>query len=381
MALLGLGAFAQTAEDFYPGWYMQIQGGAGYTAGETKFKDLISPAAALGLGYQITPVTSVRGVLTGWQAKGALPRTSDLYKFNYGQLDIDGVFDICNMFKFKYNRTLNPYLVAGLGANLRFNNDEAQALSTKFPADNYLWDNPVGSLTGRFGLGIDIRLCDALSLTLEATDNVMSDHFNSKIGDAFNLGKFDFDYQINALAGLKFRFGQAGKRAAALAAAEAAAAEAAAKAAAEKAAAEKAAADKAAAEAAAAKAAAEKAAAEKAAAEAAAKAAKERATVENVYFTIDKWDINESEVAKIDNIIRVMKKYPDTTVSISGYADKFTGTAKRNMFLSENRAAVVKQALIDAGIDESRITTAYYGDTEQVSDVPELNRVAVCVTK
>ena len=357
MALLGLGAFAQSAEDFYPGWYMNIQGGAGYTAGETKFKDLISPAAALGVGYQFTPVTSVRLMGTGWQAKGALPRTADIYKFNYGQADIDGVFDICNMFKYKYNRTLNPYLVAGLGLNVRFNNDEAQELKANFPTDNYLWDNPVLSLTGRFGLGIDIRLCNALSLTLEATDNVMSDHFNSKIGDALNLGKFDFDYQINALAGLKIRFGDNGKRAAALAAAEAAAAEAAAKAAAEKAA------------------------AEKAAAEAAARAAKERATVENVYFTIDKWDINESEVAKIDNIIRVMKKYPDTTVSISGYADKFTGTAKRNMFLSENRAAVVKQALIDAGIDESRITTAYYGDTEQVSDVPELNRVAVCVTK
>lgn len=386
MALLSIGAFAQAAEDFYPGWYFQVQGGAGYTAGESTFKNLISPAAAIGAGYQFTPVTSVRGVLTGWQAKGALPRlgADGLYKFNYGQANIDGVFDICNMVRYNYKRIFNPYLVAGLGLNLRMNNDEAQSLAASFPEKNYLWDNPVVCLTGRLGLGMDIRLCDAVALSLELTDNVLSDNFNSKYGDALELGngKLDFDYQINALAGLKFRFGQANARKAAIAAAEAAAAEAAAKAAAEAAAA-KAAAEKAAAEAAA-KAAAEKAAAEKAAAEAAAKAAAEkaeRATVENVYFDLDKSVIRDSETAKIENIIRILKKYPDSSVAISGYADKFTGTAKRNMTLSKERSAIVKQALLDAGIAESRIATAYYGDTEQVSEVPELNRVSVVVMK
>lgn len=384
MALLSLGAFAQ-AEDFYPGWYYQIQGGAGYTAGESTFGNLISPAAALGAGYQFTPVTSVRGVFTGWQGKGSIPKLGDegLYKFNYGQFNIDGVFDICNMVRYNYKRIFNPYLVAGLGVNARFNNDEAQAIARSFPEKNYLWENPTVSFTGRVGLGMDIRLCQAVALTLEVCDNVLTDHFNSKYGDALEIGngKLDFDYQINALAGLKFMFGQANARKAAIAAAEAAAAEAAAKAAAEaaaRAAAEKAAAEKAAAEAAA------RAAAEKAAAEAAARAAAEkaeRATVENVYFELDKSIIRDSETAKIDNIIRILNKYPDSSVAISGYADKFTGTARRNMVLSKERSEIVKQALIEAGIAESRIATAYYGDTEQVSEVPELNRVSVIVMK
>lgn len=381
VALMGLGAFAQNANEFYPGMYLQVQGGVGETAGEAAFKDLMSPAAALGLGYQFTPVTSLRGVFSGWQGKGALPSTKDLYKFGFGQFNLDGVFDICNMFNYKATRTLNPFVFAGIGANLRFNNDEAQAVKANFPAENYLWDAATIGLTGRVGLGMDIRLSDGVALNVEVADNLLSDHFNSKVGDAKLLGISDFDFQLTALAGLKFRFGAAARRKAAEAAAAAAAAEAAAKAAAEKAAAEAAAAKAAAERAAAEKAAAERAAAERAAAERAAAEARERATVENVYFSLDKWDINDSEVAKIDNIICILKKYPDSTVSLSGYADKFTGTAKRNMKLSMERAAIVKQALINAGIAESRITSAYYGDTEQVSEVPELNRVTVCVMK
>ena len=82
-----------------------------------------------------------------------------------------------------------------------------------------------------------------------------------------------------------------------------------------------------------------------------------------------------------DNIIAVLNQYPEAIVSITGYADKETGTAKRNMALSKERAERVTQCLIDAGIAADRITSNYYGDTIQVSDVPEENRVSVCVTR
>ena len=386
LVLLSLGAFAQGADEFFPGWYLGAKGGISLTAGETHANNLLSPRAALDLGYQFTPVFGLRAEASAWEGKGALPQYNDLYKFNFGQLNLDAVFDLCNLFgKYKYDRAINPYFFAGLGFNTRFNNEEAQAVKAHFPEKNWLWDSPVLSFGGRFGLGTDIRLTDGLALTLELADNVLTDHFNSKVGDAWTLfgGVVDFDYQLTAMAGLKFSFGAA-KRRAALAAAEAAAAEAAAlaaaKAAADKAAAEKAALERAAAEKAAAeKAAAEKLAAEKAAAEAA--RAKARAAVENVYFTIDKYVINPSEVEKIDHIIAVMKQYPEAVVSLTGYADKFTGTAKRNLFLSEKRAEVVCKALLDAGISQDRITTNYYGDTKQVSEVPEENRVTICVTR
>ena len=52
--------------EFNPHWYGQIQGGAAYTIGETAFKDLLSPAAAVAFGYQFTPVVGLRFGATGW---------------------------------------------------------------------------------------------------------------------------------------------------------------------------------------------------------------------------------------------------------------------------------------------------------------------------
>ena len=48
------------------------------------------------------------------------------------------------------------------------------------------------------------------------------------------------------------------------------------------------------------------------------------------------------------------------------------------LFKGEND---VVKALVDAGISPDRITTNYYGDTKQVSEVPEENRVTICVTR
>ena len=51
--VMATSAFAQ--DIFYPGFQLGIKGGAAYTSGEApQFTQLISPAAALDLGYQIS---------------------------------------------------------------------------------------------------------------------------------------------------------------------------------------------------------------------------------------------------------------------------------------------------------------------------------------
>src|SRR5574344_1359526 len=40
--------------------FLDLQGGAQYTQGEAKFKNLISPNVQLGLGYQFCPVFAIR---------------------------------------------------------------------------------------------------------------------------------------------------------------------------------------------------------------------------------------------------------------------------------------------------------------------------------
>ena len=385
-SVLVLGSVASAQDTFYPGWFWGLKAGASYSSGEAhQWTDLLTyPTIAANVGYQIAPCFGVRGELSGFESKGtALNSTGEkTYKFNYASLNIDAVLDICNIFKFKAARVVNPYLFLGIGGNLRFNNSGITA--AELPKDNYYWNSTTPSFTGRFGGGIDFRVSPAVAISLEVADNIYTDKFNSKIGTA--LGSLECDQNIIGLLGVKFTFDAANKaKAAAAAAAEAAAAKAAAEAAA------KAAAEKAAAEAAAAKAAAEKAAREKAEKEA--REAAERAKIEarknaletaldaetrNIYFLINKSVIRKSEAPKIDIIANAVKTL-DCNVVVKGYADKFTGNAKINQNLSERRCAVVAKALEKAGVPADRISTEPFGDREQVSDIPAKNRVAISI--
>lgn len=394
--VLSTSAFAQ--ETFFPGFYLGLKGGVAETVGETTFTNLLSPAAAIDFGYQITPTFGLRVDLNGWQGKGWYADLNEGFKYNFAEAALDATFDLCNMFSGKFReRAVNPYLFLGVGGNYAFNNG---AVQNKLPKENNYWAEKSISPVGRLGLGIDFRLGDLVSLELEALDNVLNDNFNSKAGDVI-------DHQINVLAGLKFNFGYAaGKKAeaAALAAAAAAAEAAAAKAAAEKAEAERLAAEaaakaKAEAEAAArAKAEAERLAAERAEAErlaaekAAYEAAKAQAALDaieaakksgnNVYYNIGKSDIRSSEAYKVKNLIKKLNANPEMTATICGFADKYTGDPERNMILSEARATGVAAELVKAGIDASRIKTYWYGDTmEVVKGGREKNRVSVLISK
>lgn len=383
-------SIAAKADEFVPGWYLGIKGGAQYTAGETSFGKLISPAAALNAGYQFTRTVGLRADIAAWQGKGYMPLIDKGYKYNYGQLGFDVTFNLIDMFSKNYKRHIvNPYIFAGLGGVLGFNNKEVKALEEAYPlgVNTYnRWEGTTLSPLGRLGLGVDFKVSDRVAINLELTDNVMADKMNSKKGEALKLGKdgrFDFDYNISALLGVKIALGETeGTRAAAAAAAalaaEQAAKEAAAALAAQRAA-EQAAAEKAAAEAAA-KAAAEKAAAEAAAAEAARLAAiPVELKNENILFNLDKSYIRKSEKAKIAEIVEILTANPAARVELTAHADKNTGNPTHNWGLSERRVKSVAKALKDAGIDESRIKTAFKGDTDNQFPTPAQNRVCVAV--
>ena len=91
LALFSLGATAQRTETvvdrvdqhtekvldhtdvtkkFNSHWFLNLQGGAQYTLGEAKFKDLISPNVQAAIGYQFSPVFGMRLQANGWQSKG-----------------------------------------------------------------------------------------------------------------------------------------------------------------------------------------------------------------------------------------------------------------------------------------------------------------------
>ena len=62
--------------EFNPHWYIQAQGGVGYTVGEgNDFTKLLSPAAYLNVGYNFTPVAclQVRACLRGCHVQHQQP--------------------------------------------------------------------------------------------------------------------------------------------------------------------------------------------------------------------------------------------------------------------------------------------------------------------
>ncbi len=380
LLLLGGVATAQQSKsdetlEFRPHWSLGVQGGVAHTRGEQSFGELISPAAQISATYNFHHAMGVRFGLGGWQGKGGVLNASGWngYAFNFGQLSADYVLDLANLFGgFKHNRVVNPYFFAGVGAMYAFNNKQASPYKETL---EYYWEGGKFFVPVRAGLGVDFRLGDVVSLGLEGNTFVLSDKFNSKKAE-------NVDWQFNLMAGLKFAFG--GNTRPSMAYAEKVAAEEAARAAAEaeRLAAERAAAEKAKKEAAE-KAERERLAAEKAAREAAERAAAERAAKaaensDNLFFTIGSAKISKAEDAKVVKLAEWMKANTDFTVTLVGYADKETGTAKGNEKLSEKRANAVKARLEALGVESSRIMTSYKGDTVQPFADNVKNRVVIC---
>src|SRR5690554_4835884 len=200
LALILLPMLASAQEK--PRTYLQLQGGAAHTLGEAGFMDLISPAAALNLGYNFSPVFGMRLGASGWQGKGGWVAPAQLYSFQFIQANLDLVLDIRSMFSgFNPDRVFNPYIFAGGAYALGFENDEANALNTGTYELEYLWQDNKGFPGGRVGLGLDFRISDAVSFMIEGNTSILSDHFNSKKAD-------HPDWQFNALAGFKINLGK-----------------------------------------------------------------------------------------------------------------------------------------------------------------------------
>lgn len=93
---------------------------------------------------------------------------------------------------------------------------------------------------------------------------------------------------------------------------------------------------------------------------------------DNIYFVIGKSELRPGEAFKLGQLCQILKDNPSAKISVAGYADAATGTPAINDKLSQARAKVVADTLIEAGIDPSRITTS-----AAIAD----DRVAVCIVK
>lgn len=92
-------------------------------------------------------------------------------------------------------------------------------------------------------------------------------------------------------------------------------------------------------------------------------------------FKINSSALSDSAKAGLDKIAKVFIDYPETDILVEGHTDD-TGTDAYNMALSEKRAEAVSGYLETKGVDKSRFTVKWYGETQpKYPNTSEANRV------
>ena len=369
--VMAMGCLVANAQDapkteyvFNPHWYVQGQIGAQYTLGEVKFGDLISPNIQLGVGRQFTPIWGARFSINAWQSKGGINEYSltdgakvgkEKYDWKYISPMIDGTLNLSNaLCGYNPTRTVSVGLLAGIGLNVGFSNDDAVALAATAATHNhgsenltYAWDGTKVRFVGRVGANVDFRIDDAWSIGIEANANVLSDNYNSK--KAGNC-----DWYFNALVGVRYNLGKTYSTRTITPPAPV----------------------------------------EKIVerivekiVEVPAKTTdsqfmkKASSIRREVFFTIGKNVINAEGFKKIDEVAAYMKECPEATVTVTGYADRGTGSAKINNRIAARRADIVVSELIKRGVARDRIIKSSKGSRVQPFSDNDMNRVTICIAE
>ena len=360
---------AKTVNVFNPHWYGQVQIGGQYTLGEIGFGKLLSPNAQLGVGYNFNKVVGARLSVNAWQSKAGwnvAGMDQQKWKWNYVAPMVDATFNLTNLFcEYNPNRLVEVGVFGGIGANIAWGNDEAAAANKAIAGHYatlsgdykqqplaYLWKDANGEgskarFVARVGANVDFRLSDKVKLGAEISANTLSDKYNSKRAG-------NPDWYFNALVGLKVAFGKtyttktipAPKPVEKII---------------------------------------ERIIEKPAPAPAPKTETKQEAVDENfrrdIFFPIGNSNIAKSQTTKIAEIVTFMKENPDAKITLTGYADKGTGSAAFNDKIAARRAQTVYNTLAARGVAKSRMIKKSMGSRVQPFEENDMNRVTICIAK
>lgn len=366
VALSCVSASAQEADKtvnvFTPHWYAQAQIGGQYTLGEIGFGKLLSPNVQVGVGYNFNQVVGARFSLNTWQSKAGQKFDGNTYKWkwNYVAPMVDATFNLTNLFcEYNPDRLVEVGVFGGIGANIAWGNDEAadaQAAILKSeaatealkygatPLEN-IWDGTKTRFVARVGANVDFRVSDRVKLGVELSANTLSDKYNSK--KAGNP-----DWYFNALVGVKVALGETHTTKVIPAPKPV----------------------------------------EKIIeriiekpAPAPAPKVESKVVEENfrrdIFFPIGNTNIAKSQSTKIAEIVEYMKENPDAKITLTGYADKGTGSAAFNDKIAARRAQTVYNTLAAKGVAKSRMIKESKGCRVQPFEENDMNRVTICIAK
>lgn len=345
----------------YPHGFIQLQGGVGTTLTDVECLKLLSPTASIGAGAWFGPSVGARLHVNAWESKGGFKTAGDplKYKYNYVNTNADLMLNVLNLFSEKKYHKFNVILIGGIGLNYAWKNDEFhQLLNTYTPTVDI--SNAWGEGTSRkhllshnirAGLLFDFNIAKHWGVGIEVDANSLDDRFNSKFTDSD-------DWMITAQLGITYKFGfkaphekkqepvkpvqvvqptpvvptQAVRTVEPVKAPEPV------------------------------------------------RAPEPAKVVEEPYKDVLFYAIRDSEIDP-ESIISAAaawcKKYPNKTITVSGYADKGTGNAKLNMMYSQQRTNKVVDMLKKKGVPASQIKSASYGDTVQPYSENDKNRCVI----
>ena len=366
VALSCVSASAQEADKtvnvFTPHWYAQAQIGGQYTLGEIGFGKLLSPNAQVGVGYNFNQIVGARFSLNTWQSKAGQKFDGNTYKWkwNYVAPMVDATFNLTNLFcEYNPDRLVEVGVFGGIGANIAWGNDEAADAKAAIlkseaatealkygatPLEN-LWDGTKTRFVARVGANVDFRVSDRVKLGVELSANTLSDKYNSK--KAGNP-----DWYFNALVGVKVALGETHTTKVIPAPKPV----------------------------------------EKIIeriiekpAPAPAPKVESKVVEENfrrdIFFPIGNSNIAKSQSTKIAEIVEYMKENPDAKITLTGYADKGTGSAAFNDKIAARRAQTVYNTLAAKGVAKSRMIKESKGSRVQPFEENDMNRVTICIAK
>ncbi len=85
-----------------------------------------------------------------------------------------------------------------------------------------------------------------------------------------------------------------------------------------------------------------------------------------ILFDFDKWDIKEESNWVLDEITDKLLSLPKVKLEIQGHTDNI-GEIDYNQILSEKRAEAVRQALIGRGVEQNRLRSRGFGESQPIA--------------
>ena len=375
---------------FQPHWFGGLQLGGQETLGEGKFGKLLNGNAQIYAGYKFNPYIGMRLAVNAWHSRGAVTidapaigykydnGNTQYYKWNYVAPTLDAVVDLTNLIGgYNPTRLVEVDLLAGMGVNVAWHNHDAQRLNQAIRDDfnvNYLynvtdagpadyinkqvnvlnpWSNSKCRFLGQFGCAVNFNVSSRVQIGLELMANVTNDRYNSKHFD-------NTDWYFNGLIGVGYAFGPKYRTETRVV------------------------------ETLPPPVAPEPVIVEKVVEKIVEVPVQvEEKTVANevlrrdVFFEINSYTIRPVEMEKVAQVAEYLQNNPNAKVTITGYADKGTGSMAYNIRLSANRSQAVAKALQNQYfIPASRMIVKSMGeDMFQPYPDPVQNRVAICIAE